>query len=251
MALPVPREHPPIVRPTGREGQATAGGVAGGGKTARPRRMLPPMDAVETRGLALLDAGDPDAAATAAIEGYGAAVHGYLRSILDDPDDAADAFGLWAEDLWKGLPGFRRETSLRAWSYRLAWHAACRLRRDPFRARGARLPTSAASRLAASVAASTIATGSRRAGLDRLRAGLPPEDRTLLTLRLDRELEWDEVAVVLSAAGEPVTAATLRKRFERLKDRLRELARAEGLLDEGEGEGGGDREDRDRRARER
>lgn len=188
------------------------------------------MDAVEIRVLSLADAGQADAAATAAIEGYGAAVFGYLRSILD-PDDAGDAYGQWAEDLWKGLPAFRREASLRAWTYRLAWHAACRLRRDPFRARGARLPTSAASRLAASVAASTVATGSRRAGLDRLRAQLPPEDRTLLTLRLDRELEWDEVAEVLSADGERVTAPALRKRFERLKERLRDLARDEGLLD--------------------
>jgi RNA polymerase sigma-70 factor (ECF subfamily) len=195
------------------------------------------MDAVETRTLALADAGQGDAAATAAIEGYGAAVFGYLRSILDDEDEARDAYAQWAEDLWKGLPGFRREASLRGWSYRLAWHAACRLRRDPFRARGTRLPTSAASRLAASAAASTIATGSRRAGLDRLRAQLPPEDRTLLTLRLDRELEWDEVAEVLSDDGAPITAAALRKRFERLKDRLRELARAEGLLD-GEGDAG-------------
>lgn len=135
----------------------------------------------------------------------------------------------------EGARRIRREASLRAWSYRLAWHAGCRLHRDPFRARGTRLPTSAASRLAASVAASTVATGSRRAGLDRLRAQLPPEDRTLLTLRLDRELEWDEVAEVLSAEGAPVSAAALRKRFERLKERLRELAREEGLLDGGDG----------------
>lgn len=188
------------------------------------------MDPVEARVLSLLDGGGPDGAATAAIEGYGAAVFGYLRSMLGD-DDGHDAYAQWAEDLWKGLPGFRRESSLRAWAYRLAWHAACRLRRDPFRARGVRLPTSAASRLAASVAASTVAAGSRRAGLDRLRARLPPEDRTLLTLRLDRELEWEEVAAVLSAEGAPVTAPALRKRFERLKAELKELAREEGLLD--------------------
>jgi RNA polymerase sigma-70 factor (ECF subfamily) len=188
------------------------------------------MDAVEARVVALVDAAQADAAATAAIEGHGPGVFGYLKAVLDE-DDAHDAYSQWAEDLWKGLPGFRRESSLRAWSYRLAWHAACRLLRDPYRARGRRLPSSAASRLAISVAASTIATGSRRAGLDRLRAQLPPEDRTLLTMRLDRELEWDEVAAVLSTEGAPVTSAALRKRFERLKERLRGLAREEGLLD--------------------
>lgn len=50
-------------------------------------------------------------------------------------------------------------------------------------------------------------------------------------LRVDRELEWDEVAAVLSAEGAPVEAATLRKRFERLKDKLAERARQEGLLE--------------------
>jgi RNA polymerase sigma-70 factor, ECF subfamily len=197
------------------------------------------MDAVEPRVLALVDAGRMDEAATAAIEGYGPAVHGYLRSVLGDEDDGQDAFSMWADDLWKGLPGFRRESSLRAWVYRLAWHATCRLRRDPYRARGVRLPTSAASRLAASVAASGVATGSRRAGLDRLRARLPPEDRTLLVLRVDRELEWEEAAAVLGTDGAPVNAQALRKRFERLKERLRELAREEGLLDDPDDDGPG------------
>lgn len=191
--------------------------------------MLPPMD-VEGRVDALIASGDLTAAATVAIEAYGPGVFRYQCTLLDG-DDAHDAYAAWAEDFWRGLPSFRGECSLRAWGYRLAWHACCRFRRDPYRMRGQRLATSAASRLAASIAASTVATGSRRAGLHRIRAQLPPDDQTLLSLRIDRELEWDEIAAVLSSEGEPVTSAALRKRFERLKDRLKELAREEGLLD--------------------
>jgi RNA polymerase sigma-70 factor (ECF subfamily) len=185
---------------------------------------------VDARALALLDADDAGAAATAAIEGYGPGVFRYLSALLDG-DDAHDAYAAWAEDVWRGLPGFRRECSLRSWSYRLARHAACRLRRDPYRVRGQRLASTAASRLAASVAASTVAAGSRREGLRRIRARLDPDDQTLLSLRVDRELEWEEIAIVLGSEGERVQAPTLRKRFERLKARLRELARDEGLLD--------------------
>lgn len=191
--------------------------------------MLPRMD-VDERAFERLEAGDPGAAATAAIEGYGPGVLRYLCALLDG-DDAHDAYAVWAEDVWRGLPAFRRECSLRAWTYRLARHAACRLRRDPWRVRGQRLASTAASRLAASVAASTVATGSRREGLRRIRARLEPDDQTLLSLRVDRELEWEEIAVVMASEGEPVQAPALRKRFERLKARLKELARDEGLLD--------------------
>jgi RNA polymerase sigma-70 factor, ECF subfamily len=184
---------------------------------------------VEALVLEHFDRGDLDAAATAAIEGYGPGIYGYLCSLLDE-DDARDAFSLFAEDLWRGLDGFRRESSVRAWAYRLAWHAAARFSRETWRKRRERLPSSAASRLAASVA-SASALGGRRDRLAQLRAQLTPEERTLLVLRVDRELEWEEVAEVLRADGVDVSTAALRKRFERLKERLAELARAQGLLD--------------------
>lgn len=178
---------------------------------------------------ALLSRGAVDEAATLALARLGPAILGYLTS-LHPEDDAEDVFSAFAEDLWQGLPGFRFECSLRAWAFRLAWHASARSRRDLWRRRGERLPTSAASRLAASIAASQL-PGGRKDALRQLREGLDPEDRTLLALRLDQELEWDEVALVLSADGPPVSAATLRKRFERVKDRLARQARDLGLLE--------------------
>jgi RNA polymerase sigma-70 factor (ECF subfamily) len=186
---------------------------------------------VETELAAHLARGEVDRAATLAIEGYGPAILGYLCSMLDE-DDAQDAFSLFAENLWRGLPAFRWECSVRAWAFRLAWFAVARVMRDPYRRNGQRLPTTAASRLAASVAASTaLAREARSDRFRKLREALEPEDRTLLVLRLDRELPWDEVAQVLSTDSAPVTAAALRKRFERLKARLAELARADGLLE--------------------
>ncbi len=179
---------------------------------------------------ALLAAGDVDGAVTAVIEGHGPAVLGYLCTLLGD-DDAQDVFAMFAEDLWRGLPGFRWECSLRAWCYRLAYHAASRFRRDPYRRRAERIPSSAASRLAASIKPSGLAPGSRLDRLRKLRDMLDPEDQTMLVLRVDRELEWEEIASVLSDEGTPVTSAALRKRFERLKDRLGQMAKEQGLID--------------------
>jgi RNA polymerase sigma-70 factor (ECF subfamily) len=191
--------------------------------TAAPDADLPVRQA--------LAAGDVEGAATAALRRHGPGVLGYLCALLDE-DDAKDAFQLFAEDLWRGLPGFRFEGSLRAWTYRLAWHAAARFSREAWRRRRERLPSSAASRLAASIAsASALAPGGRSERLGRLREHLSREEQTLLVLRVDRELEWEEVAAVLAGEGAPATAAALRKRFERLKAKLQSLARDEGLLE--------------------
>jgi RNA polymerase sigma-70 factor (ECF subfamily) len=174
--------------------------------------------------------GEIDEAATAAIRGYGPSILGYLCSLLDE-DDARDVFSTFAENLWRGLEGFRGECSLRAWAYRLAWNAASSFRRDPYRRRRARLPTTAASRLAATVSPDSGLGRGRHARLGLLRESLDPEERTLLVLRIDKELEWDEIAAVLAADGRPISSVALRKRFERLKAKLADLAREQGFIE--------------------
>ncbi len=193
------------------------------------------MDDVEARVFAPLDAGDARDAASVAIQAHGPAVFRYLSRLLE-PDDALDVFQQWAEDLWRGLPAFRRECRLRTWAFKLAYHALSRFHREPYQARRERLPSTAASRLAASVAASSaMANDARRRALRELEARLTSEDRVLLHLRHEKELSWDEIAEILSAGdGATVTAQTLRKRYERIKERLRQLAKDAGLLDDEE-----------------
>lgn len=179
---------------------------------------------------ALLGRGDEKEAATVALRALGPEILGYLEHVVGDRDDARDVFQRFAEDLWTWLPSYRGG-SLRAAAYRIAWHAALRLRREAWRRRRERMRTTMASRIAASIGSPEARLASTpHDRLARLRAALEPEERTLLILRLDREMSWNEVAEVLSADGEPVDAAAVRKRFERLKEKLAKLARAEGLL---------------------
>jgi RNA polymerase sigma-70 factor (ECF subfamily) len=187
----------------------------------------------EAQVLSLLDGGDVKGAATEAIRGYGPQILGYLTAVLKDDDDARDVFSQFAEDLWRGLPGFRRECSLRAWAFKLAWHAASRYARDPSRRRGRPIRSTEASRIAASVRStmSTYAPGGRAEKLLKLRQSLDPEEQTLLILRVDKNLPWEDVAQVLSSEGTPVAPSALRKRFERLKEKLAKLAREQGLLE--------------------
>jgi RNA polymerase sigma-70 factor (ECF subfamily) len=155
----------------------------------------------------------------------------YLRSMLRVEEDAADAFSQWSENVWTGLASFRGEAALKTWCYRLAWNAAQNLRNDAWHRRGQRLSSGQASALAESIRTRSVVVVERqRQVLDELRQSLSEEDRSLLVLRVDQELSWSEVAEVLAAEGEPIEPATLMKRFERIKARLGELARARGLL---------------------
>lgn len=191
------------------------------------------MSDLEPRILALLDAGDVSGSATEALRGYGPQVLGYLTAVLRDEDDAHDVFSQFAEDLWRGLPGFRRESSVRTWAFRLAWHAASRYARDPYRKRHRPILTSEASKIAEQVRStmSTYLPGGRADRLLKLRESLDREEQTLLILRVDKAMAWEEVAEVLRTDGEPATAAALRKRFERLKEKLGRLAREQGLIE--------------------
>jgi RNA polymerase sigma-70 factor (ECF subfamily) len=106
------------------------------------------------------------------------------------------------------------------------------VRSDAYRRLGRRLDTGEASGLAAEVRTKSVVRDEvHRRGLDKLRATLTPEEQTLLFLRLDQQLGWNDVAEVLSGGGEVVEAATVRKRFERLKADLAKLAREQGLTE--------------------
>ncbi|MBI5067017.1 MAG: sigma-70 family RNA polymerase sigma factor [Deltaproteobacteria bacterium] len=204
---------------------------------------------LEERIAVALERGDVDQAITEVVKGYGPQILGYLRAVVRDPEDAEEVFSQFAEDLWKGLAGFRGECSVRVWAYKIAWHAASRFARDPYRRRRDRLATTMASRLAEEILSSSNRMLERRsADVERLRMHLSPEEQSLLVLRVDRQLSWREVAEVLAAGGDedggaspaptdgrredgPVDEPTLRKRFERLKQKLARLAREEGLLE--------------------
>ncbi len=175
------------------------------------------------------DAGDMEAAATLAIRSYGPELLGYLHAMVH-PSDADELFSRLCEQLWKHLPSFRWESSLRTWTYVVARNLA---RGEARAAAGPRgkvegLRETHASRIAADVRSTTaihLRTDSKNA-LQRIRDGLDPDDRTLLILRVDRGMAWRDIVAVLSTDGQSAdnptrAAAALRKRFERLKETLR------------------------------
>jgi RNA polymerase sigma-70 factor (ECF subfamily) len=174
-------------------------------------------------------AGDLDGAATLALRAYGGALYGYLSVVLGDDDAAEEVFARVGEELWRDLPGFRGDSALRTWLYRVAWHAALRYRREPWRRRAVAAGSDVLSRVVAEVRSSTASwrRTSARDRLERLRRALTPDEQSLLTLRIDQGLAWGDIAAVMASPEVPVDEAALRKRFERLKAKVRRLARAD------------------------
>ena len=141
------------------------------------------MDALD-RATLLLRAGDHRGAAEAILRDHGPGIMGYLLSVLRNEDDASDVFSEFSLDLWRGLPGFRGDAPPRVWAYRLAWHAAARLLRDPFRRRGQHLETNEISRIADEVRSSVLLgrREAQQASIDRLRASKAARSRYRVTI---------------------------------------------------------------------
>ncbi len=187
---------------------------------------------IERRIGCCLDDGDLKQAATEALRGYGPQILSYLAAVLGDQNAAGEVFSQFSEGLWLGIGNFRRESSLRSWAYQIAWNAARQFARDPFVRRQQRLTTGEWSGTAEQVRSSSAALRELaiQSRLAKLRNRLEPEEKTLLILRIDRDLSWKEIAQVMSESDESLSEAGLRKRFQRLKSKLRKIAKKEGLL---------------------
>jgi RNA polymerase sigma-70 factor (ECF subfamily) len=183
----------------------------------------------ETEALDLCRRGEFAEATTWVLRAYGPEIMTYLLALGRSHDDADDVFAEFSNALFRGLPLFRRECSLRTFAYALARRQWARALRTRVRRR-AEVPLGpAAEEIAERIRTATAEylRSEARDRLARLRATLDEEDRTLLVLRLNRKLGWLEIARVMSELDEPDAdelqrqAATLRKRFERLKEQLR------------------------------
>lgn len=181
----------------------------------------------EIRGRA--EARDPTGAASALVRGYGPEIWTYLAGVLrTGDDDLADVFAAFCEDVCRGLPSFRFASTARTWAYVVARRAALRhLRAARQHARRFDGPAEI-ERIAAEVR-TTTALHLRTTNHDRLAAArdqLDRDDRTILILRVDRQLPWREIALIMADAELDPDALRkreqqLRKKFETIKRHLR------------------------------
>lgn len=177
--------------------------------------------------------------ATLAIDAYGAELHGFLIHAMGNRAEAGDVFSDVVEKFWRELPRFAARCSMRTWLYLLAKHTMVSYRRSPWN--GARRTGDTRIDAAIDHARSQTPPWQCTDVKDRWRAirdTIASDDRALLVLRIDRGMEWRDIARVTLGELEPEPGALaretarLRKRFELLKKQLRVRARAAGLLND-------------------
>jgi RNA polymerase sigma-70 factor (ECF subfamily) len=186
------------------------------------------------------EAGDFQAVAKLTLERYGPEILGVLAARLSSISDAAEVFSVFAEDLWRGIPGFQWRCRLRAWAHRIARNAATRwgTAGDRRPERNVPLEHSSVLEIADQVRSSTLVylRTDMKSEVRRLREELSELDQTLIILRIDKQMEWHDIAAAVAdddLIGDELRreAARLRKRFQLATDKLRELARERGILD--------------------
>jgi RNA polymerase sigma-70 factor (ECF subfamily) len=198
-------------------------------------------ESVEREVRALTERGKRDAAATMAVRSYGPELFGFLLAFHRSRGDASDCFSELCEILWRKLPDFTWEHTLRSWAYAIARNVSRTHKRNAVRRLNREAPggESTIEGVAQAIRTETLSylQTEKRSRLQALRDELPEEDRILLILRVDRRLEWVEIARVLAADDGLVDAeslkreaARLRKRFQLVKERLRDMAKREGLV---------------------
>lgn len=188
-------------------------------------------DELDARTRALIERGEFERATERVLREYGPEITRYLCAIVPGEADAQEAFSRMSEELWKSLSRFDGRCSVRTWCYMLARHAASYVRRHPRNDREFLVSQIPAIQQAMTFAwsSSVIRAARIREVYAEIRQTLDDDDQTLLTLRIDRDLSWREIALVV--LGEEASedelgkkAAALRKQFERVKDHLKGLA---------------------------
>jgi len=196
-------------------------------------------DEIEERIQRLHEAGNFSEAASVGIKAYGPGLFSFLVATTRNITEAEDVFSQASEDIWRGIKNFSWRSSFHTWAYALARNARIRYlskqqKKDPFH--DANLAQ--VYRIAEKIRTDTkpyLKTEVKNEFAN-LRNQLSLEEQELLILKIDRGMSWKAVARTMSESPVlqdeelPRAAALYRKRFERVKARLKSLAEEAGLL---------------------
>jgi RNA polymerase sigma factor (sigma-70 family) len=181
----------------------------------------------------LLDAEDYDEALTSILVEYGGEVYGYLLRRLGRRDAADDVYQQVSYRMLLTLPEYRRETCVRAWVYMKVRQEMKAFLQGNRRYHAECMSAAELSRMTALIERVRTRTAMRtetRMIVRSLADELDPLDQDLIIFRVDKQLSWKDITHLINeSSDEQYKEGTLRQRYRRAKERLRELAREANL----------------------
>ena len=201
------------------------------GEDRRTARLK--LEETEARIRAACARGDNRSGAAILVAEYGPRLRGFLSTMLGDRSKGDEAYSMFMGDVVEGLTDFRWESKARSFAYVLARNAAFRLLRAERRYQ--EFPENLWDELAAPVQTGTapyLKTDFKTRARELLER-LCPDDRALVMMHVSEGMTFKQIAKAEARASgvqksdEAILRRTacLRKRFERVKDRLNDWRR--------------------------
>lgn len=143
------------------------------------------------------------------VESQRANIYSVCYMYATDPDEVADLFQECLINIWKGLPGFRGDSAMATWIYRICLNTCISANRK-LQKEANKVPLDAVGDLSDSPAD----TRQQRMLRDRIRS-LGPLDRAIVLLWLE-DLPYDEIAEIVGISPQNVGI-----RLYRIKQQLK------------------------------
>jgi RNA polymerase sigma-70 factor (ECF subfamily) len=198
----------------------------------RVRELIAIKDVREAAGLALYGSAE-----NGRYDGHGVRVFGYLRAIMKNDRDAKEVFAKFSRLVHKDIGSCPSDGSLKSWLYGIAY----RVMVEHMKERKTRCDFQfARTEQRASHARASIDRWDQSSVKDVLRelcSQLPENQQTIFILRVDRNMDWEELARVFLNAQEfaepeilQFVVCHLKTQFNRAKEKVHTLAAAKVLL---------------------
>lgn len=171
-----------------------------------------------------------DRAAAIAVKRYGSELQGWLTNSVRDDTAAREIYSVCLEQFWKALPQFRFEASIRTLLYRIARNATYRYfwgrQREDWVFDSQLVVRPVHERSETRPWFRTDVKNKLRDICERLTI----KQRMVLSLRVEKQMAWTDIARVMNQGEAWLTdeslrreAAALRQQFRRLKVELRKM----------------------------
>ncbi len=212
-------------------------GVNEFGQSGAPEAAEWPEFGSEERMLERLREGD-DAAYEALLERFQGPVYQLVCRLVDDPNEAGDVVQDVFLKVFRGVTGFRGQSSLKTWIYRIAVNEAHNRRRWFHRHRKAEVVLDGDSGEAGRLELFSdrgrtpydwTLNGEMRTAIEEALEGLNPVFRSAVILRDLEELSYEEIADILDVSIGTVKSRILRGREALRRALMEKLEPARGL----------------------